>query len=438
MVFVLLVQLPNLLNISTGFWGANQQRALYNEMNKELAQQPGGTAEENIGRDKEIRERYESKIKQAQEESLQKLERMARMINLAVPLGWLPLGVLALAEGNALPAILGCVGMTLIGTASLWRAYRTTIGIYQGQFDTQGARARATTQGAERPGPESKTSKTAGQLSPRGPGLLLVERRLPGFSERVSAIALGCLRALMRSPEAKMMLLSLVVLSVIFGGMLWNAPPKIPERAKPLAAIGAMAFVLVCMLQFMSNQFGFDRDGFRVFVLCASPRRDILLGKNLAFAPMTLGAGIVALIFTQFIFPLRLDHFVAMFPQFVSMFLLFCVCTNLLSIYAPLYIAAGSLKPANPKIGTILLQMGMFLILFPLTQAPTLLPLGIEAALAYKFADSPWMTATPICLVCTLLECAAVVALYRFLLNWQGNLLHSREQTILDRVTNRA
>ena len=45
-----------------------------------------------------------------------------------------------------------------------------------------------------------------------------------------------------------------------------------------------------------------------------------------------------------------------MFPQYLSMFLLFCIMTNLLSIYAPVHVAEGSLKPSNPKLGTVLLQ----------------------------------------------------------------------------------
>ena len=108
--------------------------------------------------------------------------------------------------------------------------------------------------------------------------------------------------------------------------------------------------------------------------------------------------------------------------------------TNLLSIYAPLHIAAGSLKPSSPKIGKVLLQMAMFMFLFPLTQAPTLLPLGIEAGLEYQ----GWTTGAPICLVLSLAECAAVVFIYRFSLNWQGGLLQGREQKILESVTNRA
>ena len=38
----------------------------------------------------------------------------------------------------------------------------------------------------------------------------------------------------------------------------------------------------------MFNHFGFDRGGFRAFVLLPTPRRYILLGKNLALLPVAL------------------------------------------------------------------------------------------------------------------------------------------------------
>ena len=109
-------------------------------------------------------------------------------------------------------------------------------------------------------------------------------------------------------------------------------------------------------------------------------RRDILLGKNLVFAPVVFVLAMVMLGLVEYFCPLRLDHLVAMFPQYLSMYLLFCLFTNLFSIYAPIYISAGSLKPPNPKLRTVLLQLVMFMVLFPLTQGVSLLPLGAEAA----------------------------------------------------------
>ena len=195
------------------------------------------------------------------------------------------------------------------------------------------------------PAPVASTSP--GQPKP-GTGLL--EARLPGVSEPVAAVALAGFRSLLRSPEAKMMLLTPGHHEPIFGTMLFSGRQSIPEPLRPLVAFGGMVLVLFGVVQLMANQFGFDRDGFRVFVLSAAPRRDILMGKNLSFAPMALGMATILLVAVQAVCPMRLDHFLAMFPQYLSMFLLFCLFTNLLSIFAPIYIAAGSLKPSNPKL----------------------------------------------------------------------------------------
>jgi ABC-2 type transport system permease protein len=187
-------------------------------------------------------------------------------------------------------------------------------------------------------------------------------------------------------------------------------------------------------MQFLANQFGFDRDGFRVFVLCAAPRRDILLGKNLAFAPLVLGMAAIFLVITQVVSPLRLDHLAAIIPQFASMYLVFCLLMNLLSIYTPMHVAQGTMKPSNQKLIPVLAQLTTIGIFFPLTQIPMMLPLGIEAGLTYL----GWNAGLPICLALTLVEFAVVVVIYRYVLVWQGRLLHSREQAILEVVTNHA
>ena len=75
-------------------------------------------------------------------------------------------------------------------------------------------------------------------------------------------------------------------------------------------------FVLFGVVQLMANQFGFDRDGFRVFVLSAARRRDILMGKNLSFAPLVLGMAAIVLVTLQAVCPMRWDHFLAMIPQY--------------------------------------------------------------------------------------------------------------------------
>ena len=231
-----------------------------------------------------------------------------------------------------------------------------------------------------------------------------------------------------------MLLLTPLILGVILGSSLARAPGGLPEQARPLAAIGAMVFSLFTAGQLLGNQFGFDRDGFRVFVLCSVPRREILLGKNLALAPLAVGIAVPIVAILEFVSPLRWDHLLSVLPQFVSMYLLYCLLGNLLSILAPMHVAAGSLKPARPKLTVILLQMLMLALLFPLSQAPTLLPLGIEALLEWQ----GWTAGLPICLLLTLAECAGVVFLYCALLAAQGDLLQAREQRILEVVSGRA
>ena len=51
----------------------------------------------------------------------------------------------------------------------------------------------------------------------------------------------------------------------IFGMMTLTRGGEMPERFRPLLPFGCMGMVLLTTVQFIGNQFGFDRDGFRVF-----------------------------------------------------------------------------------------------------------------------------------------------------------------------------
>ncbi len=418
---VLVAQLPNLLNLYAPWRSrpdadrATADLAKMGELRQAL-QVKEINLEDFTRQIKQINERSVADAERVRSEDAARLEKAVRIGNTALPVGWLPLGVMSAAEGRVAPALLGLLGMTLIGSVSLWRAYRTTIAVFQGQ-------------GSNRKG----RMPVAREAVARHPGRLLIEARIPGLSEPVSAIALGGFWSLVRSPEAKIALLSPLILCVVFGSMLVQRRQDIPISFRPLIGIGAMVSVLFGLLQLMGNQFGVDRDGFRVFVLCAAPRRDILLGKNLTCAPVALGLSAILLAIVQVLAPMRVDHALSMVPQFVSMYLLFCVLANLLSIYSPFYNAAGTLKPANPKLTTILLQLALFLLLFPLCQGITMIPIGAEAALNAL----GWASGVPVCLLLAVAECVAIVFFYRASLGWLGSELQAREQRILETVTNR-
>lgn len=422
-IFILVTQLPNVLNLYAP-WGQQRQegrKSLEHEVGNLIKNLQAGeidTQEFERRRDA-AQEQERERSKQAYQESLERGTQIARWVNMALPVGWLPWGVMAAAEGNVVPSLLGLAGMSLIGAASLRRAYRGTIQLYQGEPSNEKAPA-------ERP-PARAASAGARRRD------LIVEARLPGLSEPVSAVALGGFRSLMRAPEAKMMLLSSVVMVVVFGSLLMRGGREAPEWSRPLAGIGAIMFVLFGLSNVMANQFGLDRDGFRVFVLSAARRRDILLGKNLALIPLVLGLVVALLALIQTFRPMRLDHLLAMLPQFISMYLLDCILMNLLSIFAPVHVPSGSLRPANPSFTTVLLQLVTLMILLPMIQALTLVPLGVEIFLEFT-GGSPSL---PVCLLGTLVLCATVILIYALSLGWQGRLLQEREQRILEKVTAR-
>jgi hypothetical protein len=420
MIFVLLSQIPNLLNIRQLAQKPQGEGAYFHEEKKRL-QHSRDKGEITPEQYKQLLE--ETKHKDARREreidksTMQLVEPAFRLVNTIVPPGWLPLAAMDLAQGSIWSALIGTLGFTLIGSASLWRAYQTTVRLYQGQFTSGKKRAVAVA-----------PPVTSGTAPP-----LLLERQLPWLSEHASAIALAGFRSLTRAPEAKMMLLSPIILAIVFGSMLLAQPVKPPDNLRPLMAFGAMATVLLGMGQIVGNQFGFDRAGFRVYVLCAARRKDILLGKNLAFAPLALGLSAVVALLLQVILPIRLDLFLAVPFQFVSMYLLFSLLGNCLSILAPMPIASGSMKPANPRGIAILFHL-IFVFLVPLTLLPTLLPLGVQLLLEHLELLDGW----PICLALSLVECIVVVLLYYVVLSWQGRWLQARELKILEIVTSKA
>jgi hypothetical protein len=395
-----------------------QEDAEFNRLGPTLKtpaeQQEAATKHQN--RREEIRTEYQAEQQSAHQQTLQQVEQTALLINLVLPPGWLPLGAQALAESNLWPALLCILGLALIGTASLWRSYRTTMRLYTGQFSS----------GKKRP-------STAGTApAERAPDRTL-ERRLPWLSEHAQAIALASFRSLTRAPEAKMILLTPLMLLIVFGAMFFRQTVDVPPPVRPLMGVGAMAMILLSMIQLIGNQFGFDRSGFRVYVLCSARRREILLGKNLAVAPVALVMGLVLVAAVQVVLPMRIDHFLAVMTQLVSMYLVFCMLANCLSILAPLPVAAGSMRPANIKMIPMLLHL-VFMFLFPLVLSPIMLPLGVEVLLN-QFG---WFVGMPIYLVLSGLVCVAVIYLYRFVLTWEGVLLQAREQKILEIVTSKA
>jgi hypothetical protein len=407
--------------------------------------------EEYDRRQAEISEAHRTFGGGRQADGLPRWDRMSEAVvlaNIVFPPGWMALGIKGLAEGQLWPALLATVGMTMIGTVSLRRSYRTTLRMYMGSF-TKGKRisvAASSQMGTAM----SRAASDLGQLGPQekitAAGTLgnhhvlpakaafrLLELKIPGLSEHASIVALAGLRSFLRAPEAIMMVLTPVIMVLVFGGVILRNRSSMPENLRPLVAFGAMAIVLLAYQQIMGNQFGFDRNGFRVFVLSPARRRDILLGKNLTMAPLILGLAAIMAILIQIVTPMRLEQFLALPLQCISMFLVFCMLANCLSIFGPAPVAGGAFKRGNIR-GIPLLLHFAFMFAFPLTQAPMLLPFALE----YLLEDLSNVRGLPICFALSLGQVLAVAFFYRLVLDVEGNWLQSREKKILEIVAAKA
>ena len=228
-----------------------------------------------------------------------------------------------------------------------------------------------------------------------------------------------------------MPLASSLVAMLLFGSaMLLRARSTLTPATAPLLSTGTVLMSSFLVFPFFNNQFGLDRDGFRVLILSPVDRRLILVGKNLACAPIAAGFGSLLLCGASLFLPLGWVDLVAALLQLVTLMLFAALAGNLLSIVAPYRIQPGSLRmskmPISKKILTIALQLTS-----PLATAPVLL---------LPWAELTWRKegfagALPVNLVLSALLCLAMAAVYAGTLAPLGRLLHRRETVILRAVT---
>jgi hypothetical protein len=262
----------------------------------------------------------------------------------------------------------------------------------------------------------------------------MVERRLPWVGEHASAVATAGFRSLTRAPEAKMAFLAPVIMVVVFGGIIASGGGEPVRLLRPLIAFGIAGMImLIAGLQLLANQFGYDRAGFRAYVLSPLPRRDILVGKNLAVAPLVLGLGLIGWVVAGAVYPMRIDHYPAVLAQVLSAYLILCLMSNVLAILTPIPLAPGSLQPASIKATPILMQM-LVMMLLPVIILPVLVPYGLEVLLDQLDV----VKGVPISLPLSLVVLGLVVLVYRWVIHWQGMWLLAREQKILEVVTAKA
>jgi hypothetical protein len=318
-----------------------------------------------------------------------------------------------------LPALLGTFGCLGIGALGLRRAYRSTVRFYYGET---GGNAPARTK------PAGTITKA---VLPARVGNGFLELRLPAVPEQANALALATFRSLLRAPEVKMAFGSAFLSMLVIGAIVFlRSPPHLPEMAKPFIATGIVAFSVFMLAQFLANQFGLDRDGFRSLILSPANRRLILLGKNLASLPTGAAFGLILLTLTSLWLHLPLLVFVAALFQLAALLLLAGMAGNLLSILVPFRIQSGSMKPTKMP-GLAMLVMMLCQMLFPVAMAPAFVPPLAELL----WRQAGWPDMVPVNLILSALLAALAAVAYWYTLEPMGRLLHRRETKILGVVT---
>lgn len=326
-----------------------------------------------------------------------------------VPPFWVSVGAQSLAEGRVIPALLGILGCAALGALGLRRAYRSALKFYLGET------------GGQSPATASKPAKLKAEDR-------FLERHLPGVPEQATALALASLRSMMRAPEVKMNLAtSFVVMIVMLGSMLAGKGSAIPASVAPFIVTGLGAMAVFLVFQFLGNQFGFDRAGFRALVLTPADRRLLLLGKNLACLPLAALMGLFLVTATVIYFGLSPLDYCAGLLQFAAMLFLSFTVGNLLSIVVPYRIQPGTMKPTKmPAVAMLAMIFAQLLI--PIALAPAFLPPAAELL----WSTAGWPSWVPVNFVLSALLAAGTAALYWFTLAPLARLLQRREMKMLD------
>jgi ABC-2 type transport system permease protein len=194
--------------------------------------------------------------------------------------------------------------------------------------------------------------------------------------------------------------------------------------------VGVMSFTVFMLVQFFANQFGFDRQGFRAFVLSPVERRLILLGKNLATWPVGVTSGLSVLAMISFWLRLPILTAVAAVLQLATLLLLASMAGNLLSILVPFRIQAGTMKPTKMPALAMLVMVLCHLV-FPVVMLPVLVPTLLE----WIWRLAGWPALVPVNLILSALLAMLTAILYWQTLRPLGRLLQRREIRILNIVT---
>lgn len=370
-------------------------------------------------------------------------------------------------------------GMWLLAVWSLIANYKMTRKYYQDGFGAAEGRV-----------PTSTKSKQVANVA--NDQLVWMERSFPGLGEVASAIAAMTWTTFWRSPQLKLaMLIPLIqpfFFLLLFSQKPWDRnrvappapPPSIVESPSDTASdvavegsevdlaardeadtkdrgdrtaskivqaatetgswskqlegvflFGFAVFATFMGSTFAANIFGFDRSGFRFWVLSSIPRVEILRGRNWTFGLMVLCIGLCAILVAAVFWGYPLQRSIEAIGALLAFVPIYMVLTNLISILAPFPMASQGFQPKEFSWRAIVLNLALSMLI-PLLMFLCSIPWAIEWGLHTTLEATqvvPWALILFPFLV--LLSCWV----YEKLLELVAELFQSQELSLLKTVT---
>lgn len=359
-------------------------------------------------------------LRAEKQQKRKRLVKSLRSFNRYFPPGWVALGFAKLAEGSYIKPLLATLSFFVAGVFALGLSYRNAMARYTG---TERRRKKSKKKVVSK-------EKTEQQLN-------FLYNKVPFASPHVSSVAFSSLKGLIRSPEAKMMMLFPIIIIFVLATVLVSTDKSLSDLSIPMSLrywipVGMFSGIMFSISGFNFNVFGMDRDGFRAYVLSPIKRTDLLLGKNLSLIPIAGGLCLAGAIVLQIFIPMGIFAFLGVILQIPAIYLCFSSLGNFFSIGFPMGIKRGTMQPANPKVMAMLALMLSMTFGMALLLVPSSIVIGATNLLE-------WAVGQPlgwVLLLLSAIQLAVTIWVYRIVLKQQANWLWTRESQILLEVAN--
>jgi len=326
-------------------------------------------------------------------------------------------------------------GMLAISAWSLRRNYATTLRYYQHGFGSDPGMSKPNTVATSSPVVSqtrvSQTGSTAGPLESSRERTAWMERTFPMLDDTLSAIVAQTWISIWRAPEMKLQLMGPfiqpIILLFVMGYWKSSANPFLDT----FLALGIAGFCLYTSSGFLGNLFGFDRSGFRAWVLSPIPRHRILNGRNIAYGIPAFAVSALTCVAIGIYWRIPLDKLFYSPLAILTFIPVFFLITNLQSILAPFGLPSGGIQPKRFNWRAVVMTL-LLSTLMPTMFCLSLAPLGVEFLFS-RFV--PAMAAVPLALILAIPWALGSWSLYRALIVPLGKLLEHFELRVLDVVT---